>query len=200
MLTNATLPPKNGYIEVEVDGHREYRKIHSPTDDEIESLKGVISETSTYLVDASELALRSSVILADGNADANRVLASDVSGLATKIPAKEWHEGMVTNPGDLVFDPDKIYTYIYSGKDAMTHSNPLFYPGATGVYYWAIIPKVKDGVKIYPDISGIIVAVKNGEIWWNTTADKKYKWVGEDNANCVWAPGTAPTVWTELID
>ena len=127
-ITKPELPPKAGYVEVEIDGIRQYKKVYDASDEEIKKLRTEVEETTAYLVDASELALRSSVILADGNADANRVLASDVSGLATKIPAKEWHEGMVTNPGDLVFDPDKIYTYIYSGKEAMTHSNPLFIP------------------------------------------------------------------------
>lgn len=165
----------------------------------------IASETSdlyTGVSAFSRFALRSNVVLADGDADKNRVLASEFSPILSLDldSVLYWSEGMTTQPGDLVMDPEQNYTYIYSGKDAMTHSNPLFYPGATGVYYWAIIPKVKDGFKIYPDISGIIVAVKKGETWWNTTADKKYEWVGEDNANCVWAPGTAPTMWTEIVE
>lgn len=148
----------------------------------------------------ASMAIRPSVVMANEDQEKNRMLASSIASFSEYVSLNEWSEGMTTQPGDLVMDPEQNYTYIYSGKDAMTHSNPLFYPGATGVYYWAIIPKVKDGIKIYPDISGIIVAVKKGETWWNTTADKKYEWVGEDNANCVWAPGTAPTMWTEIVE
>lgn len=205
MVFEARFPPMEGFVEQEIDGERILveteahvrQRILSEQNSrlliEAESLKEIIG-------DVGSMALKPNVILADGNQDANRVLASDFAVASEYLGAASWSEGMTTRPGDLVMDPDQNYTYIYTGKVTMTHSNPLFYPGATGVYYWAIIPKVKDGFKIYPDISGIIVAVKKGETWWNTTADKKYKWVGEDNANCVWAPGTAPTMWTEIIE
>lgn len=107
---------------------------------------------------------------------------------------------MTTNPGDVVFDPEGKYRYIFTGNEPMTHSNPLFYPGAAGVYYWAIIPRLKDFIKVYPDIEGIIVSVKQGEIWWNTDETMQYRFIGQDNASCVWAPSDEEeTLWERAI-
>lgn len=104
------------------------------------------------------------------------------------LDSKPWSVGMKTNPGDIVLDPLGEYAYLYTGTEAMTHSNPMFYPGAAGVYYWAIIPRVKNSVKVYPDVEGIIVAVKQGEKWWNTDQTQIFAWKGVDNPNCVWPP------------
>lgn len=205
MITEAKLPPMEGFVEQEIDGERVMVETEAHIrqrflSEQNESLRKEAEGLKGTIGDVASMALKSNVILSGGNQDTNHVLASDFAIASEYLEAASWSEGMTTQPGDLVMDPDQNYTYIYTGKEAMTHSNPLFYPGATGVYYWAIIPRLKDGIKVYPDISGIIVAVKKGETWWNTSSDKKYKWVGEDNANCVWAPGTAPTVWTEIIE
>lgn len=100
---------------------------------------------------------------------------------------KDWEVGLTTAPGDMVYDPDKKYIFVYSGESLMTHSNPEFYPGAQGVYYWEVIPKAKDCVKIYPDIN-VTVAVTKDEIWWDPVMEHKWRWLGADNNNCVWPP------------
>lgn len=117
-----------------------------------------------------------------------REIASEVAPLVSLTDRKPWTVGMTTNPGDIVLDPLGDYAYIYTGKNEMTHTNPSFYPGSAGVYYWAIIPKTKSLVKVYPGIDGIIVAVKKGEVWWNIDQTQLFSWKGEDNPNCVWPP------------
>lgn len=113
---------------------------------------------------------------------------TDTAKSAGLVDAVPWSVGMTTKPGDIVLDPMGEYAYLYTGTDAMTHTNPMFYPGASGVYYWAIIPRVKNLIKIYPDVEGIIVAVKHGEKWWNTDQTQIFTWKGVDNQNCVWPP------------
>lgn len=117
-----------------------------------------------------------------------REIASEVAPFASLNGKKPWTVGMTTKPGDIVLDPIGDYSYLYTGKTEMTHDNPTFYPGAAGVYYWAVIPKLKNFVKVYPDIDGIIVSVKNGEKWWNTDQTQIFTWKGADNKNCVWPP------------
>ncbi len=146
----------------------------------------------------STLISRQSIVLADGDAAKVRAIACEhLPALSKTLDIKEWQQGMTTQPGDLVYDPDKKYIYVYSGASAMTHANPLFYPGSAGVYYWAIVPEMHNGYKVYPDISGIIVAVKNGEPWWNSTKTKLYRWLGVDNNACVWPP-VSGNEWQEV--
>lgn len=132
--------------------------------------------------------MNESMISANGDAAKARISVSFLGESASLLTVKNWNINMVTNPGDLVKSPDTEFVYVYSGKDVMTHSNPLYFPGSVGVYYWTIVPEVKNGFKVYPDINGIIVAVKKDEVWWNTTKTQKFYWKGADNANCVWPP------------
>lgn len=134
-------------------------------------------------------ALSMGVVLANGDANKGREVASIAATAVATLAIRDWVVGMSTAPGDLVRDPAKKYVYMYSGKEAMTHANPLFFPGASGVYYWAIVPEVLEGVKVYPNITGIIVAVKHNEIWWDTAKAKKYIWNAVDNNACNWYPG-----------
>ena len=142
-----------------------------------------------------------SIQLADGNPDKGRQVASMAAPIAELMQAKDWHPGMATDPGDLVYDPQKQHIYIYTGKTAMVHSNHLFYPGASGVYYWAIVPDMHEGYKVYPGyLTGIIVAVKRDEVWWNTAKTKRYRWNDADNAACVWQPGQQGVhQWVEVF-
>lgn len=129
--------------------------------------------------------------LSDGDTDgqsATRKVASEVAPFASLADVKNWTVGMTTVPGDIVLDPLEQYSYLYTGTSEMTHDNPMFYPGAPGVYYWTIIPKVKDFIKIYPNVDGIIVSVKKGEKWWNVSQTQVFTWMGQDNPNCVWPP------------
>lgn len=130
----------------------------------------------------------SRVIAAAEDQAQTRELASEVASFVSLAAVTPWSVGMTTKPGDIVLDPLEEYQYIYTGTSEMTHTNPMFYPGASGVYYWAIIPKMKDFIKVYPDVDGIIVAVKQGEKWWNTDQTQVFTWKGADNANCVWPP------------
>ena len=126
-----------------------------------------------------------------------RVFVAAIGDSASFLSAREWEVGMLTTPGEVVYDPNKDFEYVFSAATEMIHANPLFYPGAAGVYHWAIIPKTKDEIKIYPNIQGIIVAVKQGEFWYDVNEEHIYSWKGQDNPNCVWPP-VAGNEW-ELI-
>lgn len=117
-----------------------------------------------------------------------REIASEIAPFVSLAEQKPWSVGMTTKPGDVVLDPIGEYAYIYTGTSEMTHTNSAFYPGAAGVYYWAILPKTKNLIKVYPNIDGIIVAVKHDEKWWNVDQTQIFKWKGADNANCIWPP------------
>lgn len=125
---------------------------------------------------------------ARGNNSKAAQLAQSIATFANALDNYEWEVGMTTKPGDVVFDPEKKYRYLYTGAEEMTHSNPLFYPGAQGVYYWSIIPNTKSFIKVYPDIPNLAVAVKHGEHWWNTEETAIFEWIGADNDFCVWPP------------
>ncbi|MCL1788346.1 MAG: hypothetical protein FWG38_10215, partial [Defluviitaleaceae bacterium] len=114
--------------------------------------------------------------------------------------ANPWQEGMTTGPGDRVLDPEGRYTYIFTGIVPMTHHNPLFFPGAAGVFHWAIVPDMHQGYRVYPDIEGIIVAVRHDEIWWNTDLTQRYRWNSVDNNAVVWPPGTAGVHQWEAVE
>lgn len=129
-----------------------------------------------------------------------RQIASDTATFQLLTNGRDWEVNMTTNPGDIVYDPDHNYRYIFTGTETYKHTNPLFYPGAAGVYHWAIIPRIKDFIPIYPAVEGIIVSVKNGSIWWNTEETQKYKWVGVDNDNCVWPPSDSVNEWQKIED
>lgn len=137
--------------------------------------------TRTFALDADE----ESVEVAP---EVGRELASEVAHMVPLVDKLTWSVGMTTKPGDIVLDPLEEYAYLYTGAEQMTHTNPMFYPGAFGVYYWAIIPKLRDFIKVYPNVDGIIVAVKQGEEWWNVDQTKVFRWKGADNLNCVWPP------------
>lgn len=127
-----------------------------------------------------------------------RMLASDTAPIADLIPVRAWEVGMTTVPGDLVHDPEGRFVYIFTGEQ-MTHSNPTFFPGAQGVFYWTIIPKIHEGYRVFPNIQGIIVAVRRGEIWWNSAKTARFRWNAVDNFAAHWQPG-APGVhqWVEV--
>lgn len=128
---------------------------------------------------------------ANGDGETIRGNISNIS-IAEKViskEAKEWEVGMKTSPGDIVKSPIDDFIYVYSGQTEMTHANSLFYPGAEGVYYWEIIPKTHQGVKVYPPYgSNVTIAVKKNEIWYDHLLESKWRWKGEDNSNCVWPP------------
>lgn len=150
------------------------------------------NSTLTQLISATKEAFpvitQTAITATAGDAAQCRKAIGELTKVIEFSPAKDWVPGMTTNPGDAVKDPLGEYTYIYGGKEPMTHTNPTFYPGAEGVYYWHIVPKTLNGYKVYPDIPGIVVAVKHGEIWWDTYEDEMFVWKGADNPNCVWPP------------
>lgn len=128
------------------------------------------------------------------DADTARKFASNVSCCIGVFGGREWQEGMQTAPGDFV--KYNGYTFIYTGKEPMIHTNPLYYPGAVGVYYWQVIPEMKEGWRIWPDIPDISCSVLQGESWWNVDGTKLYTWNGLDNPNCVWEPSDSVSEWT----
>lgn len=215
IIFETQLPSLEGYVETEVDGERVYQKVGSTPEYLLESLVGfaegntLAEKTANYaaqmqareeaynstvksqaaaLAAVTPMILVASVESAGGSYDKARSVVNDLAPAADFLEAKDWEAGMTTQPGDLVYDPEHNYVYAYTGATAMTHSNPTFYPGAAGVYYWAIVPRCKDGIKIYPNIEGIIVYVKHGEKWWDTEREHVYSWNGVDNPNCVWPP------------
>ena len=121
-----------------------------------------------------------SILFADGNADKARQVAAIAAQVADLVTVLAWSAGMTTGPGDFVRDPAGERVYLYTGKDAMTHSNPTYYPGATGVYYWAIVPDMHKGHKVFPNMSGTVVFVKKDELWWNPGKTALYKWNAAD--------------------
>lgn len=133
------------------------------------------------------------MILANGDAAKARKVVSAMVASVSLLEARPWVAGMTTAPGELVEAPDKKYLFAYSGKEPMTHGNPLFYPGASGVYYWAVVPNVKDGIPLYPDLPGIIVAVKKNQLWWDVAGTSLYRWTAADWSDCSYPPG-APGV------
>lgn len=135
--------------------------------------------------------LQAGMVAAANDYAKGRQVAAAAAQAAPLLEAKPYAVGLVTNPGDPVQGDG--YVYLYSGKDTMTHNNPLFYPGSVGVYYWAIVPNIKDGVKIFPGNSGIIVAVEKDEIWYNPAGTKKYRWNADNWTDCPsnYYPGAA---------
>lgn len=140
---------------------------------------------------------KQSIVMVSGDAAKGREVASAITESADLMEVRNWEVNIVTKPGDVVYDPKKEFKYIFTGASKMTHANPTFFPGASGVYYWAIIPRMKDGFKIYPSINGIIVAVKQHEVWWDTAAKKLYEYIQGDNPTCSHPPGSAATIWRE---
>lgn len=128
------------------------------------------------------------IILANGDHNKTRTFVGTIGDSVNLLPRRPWQVNMTTAPGELVFDPQGLYVYTYGGATTMTHNNPLYFPGSIGVYYWHVVPHAKDGIKIYPDISGIIVAVRKNEVWWNQAGTEKFYWKGVDNPSCVWPP------------
>ena len=51
MISRPTLPPRAGYVEIETDGVRQYKKIETEQDIEINALKTAQSDTDALLVD-----------------------------------------------------------------------------------------------------------------------------------------------------
>lgn len=157
----------------------------------------------TQLISATKEVLPVVVQSAIGAVEGDPAKCRKVIGGLTKTiefsPAKDWVPGMTTQPGDAVKDPKGEYTYIYGGKEPMEHTNPLFYPGSEGVYYWHIVPKTLNGHKVYPDIPGVIVAVQNGEIWWDAYEEERFRWKGVDNPNCVWPP-IQGNEWEKVVE
>ena len=102
----------------------------------------------------ASLVVKQNVVAINGDtAEARKFSCSYVADMETLLPIRPWAEGMTTEPGELVYDPDGVNHYMYSGAEKMTHSNPTFYPGASGVYYWSIVPDVLNGAKVFPNIN-----------------------------------------------
>lgn len=148
----------------------------------------VLKTMKLFIRDFVNTNVKTETVTAASDQAKQRAVAAKYATYQALTDAKDWEPGMTTEPGDIVYDPDHNYKYIYTGQDTYKHTNPLFYPGAAGVYHWAVIPKIKDFIKVYPDVQGIIVAVKQGESWWNQSMTQVFKWKGVDNANCVWPP------------
>lgn len=142
-----------------------------------------------------------SLQLAGGDAAKGRQVASAAAPIAETADIKPWNPGMHTEPGDFVTAPQGGQVYIYTGKDAMTHANQGFYPGAAGVYYWSPVPKMHEGNRIFPDIPGIVVYVKNNELWWDPSIERLYRWTGGDyDCPSNFYPGAAGVhQWTDRI-
>lgn len=118
------------------------------------------------------------VLVADDTVAVRKMVNRAAPAIAL-LEVKTFVEGLVTHPGDVVVNEGSSQRYLYVGKEKMIHSNPTFYPGAQGVYYWNIVPSMKNGSKIFPDVQGQVIAVQPGEKWWNPTGDTLYEWTGE---------------------
>ena len=135
---------------------------------------------------------------AGGDASIMRAMASSVPVAFPSIPVRDWFVGMTTRPGDMVYDRDREFAYLFSGATAMTHHDPGHFPGAPGVHHWSIIPRLYRGYRVWPGIEGIIVSVRQGEIWWNPELTRRFRWVGVDNHAAHWSPtADLPAIWEE---
>jgi len=153
--------------------------------DDAPSYPGDDADSSAVIVSL----LAGALSLTGGDTGGTRWVASMASAAMGFVDARRFETGMETMPGDLVYGPDGVHIYIFTGAEPMTHSNPTFFPGASGVFYWSIVPKMHEGYRAYPDVVGIIVAVRRGEIWWNAERTARFRWESEDNNAVVWPPG-----------
>jgi hypothetical protein len=136
--------------------------------------------------DMLSLSIRS----AEGDQAKARQIALAAAAAVPLLAVRDWQPGMATEPGDPVYGLDRDYVYLYSGKDPYTHSNPGFYPGASGVYYWSIVPSLYKGEPVFPDIPNIVVFTRQGSIWWNHDKAARYRWTGNDyDCPSVFYPG-----------
>ncbi|MDP4152584.1 MAG: hypothetical protein Q8865_03960 [Bacillota bacterium] len=51
MIVTPTLPPKSGFVEVEIDGVRQYRKVETEADERADLIEKGLLETSELLAD-----------------------------------------------------------------------------------------------------------------------------------------------------
>ena len=136
--------------------------------------------------------LYAGMVAANGDAGRASAVAGAAAEAAETLDAKVYATGLVTNPGDPVVRGGNGQVYLYSGTAPMTHSNPLFFPGASGVYYWAIVPRLYKGIPVFPHTAGIVVFVKRGSVWWDPPCTATYKWDAADyNCPSVHYPGAA---------
>ena len=119
-----------------------------------------------------------SVQFADGNETKGRQLASTYAPLIEFLDVRPWAQNMFTAPGDPVGYQDSIW--LYTGKDAMSHANQTFFPGASGVYYWALVPEMHEDSRVFPNLAGIVMPVRRDELWWNPDKSTLYRWTGDD--------------------
>ena len=148
----------------------------------------ILRQQQSMIKTALPSMMNEGIVLANGSVSNARTFVGTLGDGVNLMTPRPWEVGMTTEPGDLVYDPERNHIYAFGLAMPMTHTNPLFYPGSAGVYHWLIVPKTKEGVKIYPDIQGIIVAVKQNELWWNVDQTAIFYWKGVDNPNCVWSP------------
>ena len=120
------------------------------------------------------------VQIAGGDYAVARQIAAAAAAAVPVLPVRDWQVGMETLPGEFVWDPAKEYAYMYGGQTAMTHNNQTFFPGAQGVYYWIIVPKMHEGRPVFPGLPGIVVFVQKGSEWWNADKRSIYRWAGDD--------------------
>lgn len=140
--------------------------------------------------------LKQRIIDADKNVSKVRSLAQSIASFAHMMPIREWVVGMTTEPGDIVWDPDDVYRYVYTGSESMEHTDPDSYPGSDAAY-WAIIPRIFGNLKIFPDAENAVISVRQGELWFNADTNMIYMWVGPDTDNCTEPPSENSNVWTK---
>lgn len=147
--------------------------------------------------------MRLAMVMSEGAPGPAREAASSIAEAASFLQARAWEAGMETQPGDLVCDPQGEYVYAFGGASPMRHDNPLYYPGAQGVYFWAVVPEVFEGDKVFPRAQGIAVAVRQGEVWWDKERTARFRWEGEDNDSVTsnWHPGAEGIYqWRRVVE
>lgn len=207
LIFDAQLPPKDGYVEVERDGVRTYQRVMSEEAYALEILFGgdideSVTDRANRYVEALKSQLKvqnaamelmvpkqfaSDIKSTEGDYSEARQVVSDYSTVSGFLKVKDWEDQMTVHPADLVYDPEQVYAYAYVGISSVTLASEDA-PGTVGADYWAIVPKTKDGIKIFPDVEGAVVAVKNGEEWYDVNGEHVYAWTGEDTSFCSDAP------------
>lgn len=123
-------------------------------------------------------ALANQAKLVATNAETPRSMVTSIAAAVAILEPKKYSVGMTTQPGDVV-EGSSGMRYVYVGTEPMTHDDESKYPGAPGLAYWHLVPKLKDGSKVFPAASEGTVLVATGERWWNPDETALYEWTGE---------------------
>lgn len=155
----------------------------------------VLKTMRLFIEEHEQDELKEAILKANGDASKYRIAVAHAATYQLMLNARDWAVGMVTKPGDVVYDPAHEQKYVYASNLPLKHDDPNLYPGAEGADYWVIMPQIKDFVKVFPDATHATVSVKKGEVWWDATGTHKYCWMLDDDPDCSVEPEVNIRQW-----